>query len=160
MNIEHKQASMPEENLKAYFVKGQKCKFRRLTPNQIKRLFFNWLKDDSDIRSFDEVFDAKVMDHEDQWRKQYDLKTVKFVPKTIGSVVLDYDQKEKMAKLTFTSERHQDLLVMKPITTHKKLLKWVRDKTNDYCNENTVEIDKDILKANLVATIETTILLF
>lgn len=160
MNITQKQASMPEENLKTYFAKGQKCKFRRLTSNQIKRLFFNWLKDDSDVRTFDEVFNAKVEYHEEQWKKQYDLKTVKFVPKTLGSVTLDYNQKDRVAKLTFISERHQPLVVMKPINTHKRLLKWVRDKVNDYCNENTVEINKDNLKANLVASIETTILLF
>ena len=150
----------PEAELKTYYQRGQKCRFRKLTANQIKRLYFNWLKDDFDGRSFEEVFTKKFDDHEVQWRKQYNIKSVEFIPKTIGVVLLEYDNVEKIAKLTFTSARHSELSIMKPIKTHPKLLKWVRDKVNQYNDENIVEIDLDLLKSELKAPIETTILLF
>ena len=155
-----KQTQTPESTLKNYFARGQKCRFRKLSPNQVKRLYFNWVKDDSDTRTFEEVFQKKFDDHEALWRKQYDLKSVKFVPKDVGEVVLEYDSKEKIAKLTFKSSRHRPLVVMKPIKTHSKLLKWVRDKTNHYCDENVVEVSFEGLTTNLKAPIITTVLLF
>ena len=150
----------PETELNSYFERGKKCKFRKLSVNQIKRLYFTWLKDSSDTRTFEEVFQNKFDSHEDQWRKQYNIKSVKFVPKEIGEVVLTYDTQDKTAKLTFTSLRHQDLSIIKPIKTHSKLLKWVRDKVDNYSEENVVEIDLVDLKANLRTPIITTILLF
>lgn len=151
-------AQTPESDLQKYFDKGQQAKFKRLTKTQIRRLYFNWLKDSTDTRDFDEVFQDKYIRHEKQWLKQYNIKKVDFIPTILGTVVLTYF--DGTAKLTFESSRHRTLTITKPIKSHIKLLKWVRDKVNSYSEENIVSIDLELLKRDLQAPINTTLLLF
>ena len=153
-----KVAQTPESDLQQYFDVGQQAKFKRLTKTQIRRLYFNWLKDSTDTRSFDEVFQDKYDSHEKQWLKQYNIKKVDFVPTTLGTVTLSYT--DNTAKLTFKSARHRPLVITKPIKSHFKLLKRVKEKVNNYNEENVVTIDLELLKSNLNAPIITTLLLF
>lgn len=153
----NKQEQTPEENLGPFYEKGLSCLFKPMTRFQVRKHYFNWLKNKEDNRTFEEYFGERFDQHFKYWSKQYNIKSTNFAPKKVGKTSIEYV--DGYGVLCFDSIYHRQLKIMKPIKGHSKFLRWIKVKIREYCKENVVTIDYDMLKANLEAPIITTILL-
>ena len=135
--IEQKKLSYPESSLELFFERGAELEPDPMSARLIKRLYFKWLRDDTDTRDFDSVFQERVDRYVEAANKTRAANKAKGKSLKIGNV--EYDGQN----LTISSPRLHRPLTVRNIKKNS-LKKFVRS----YCKQYVSVIDYDHLIKN------------
>ncbi len=156
--VDRKLSATPNEQLEEYVQRGKFLPVQQLTRQEISRLYYGWLKNDKDNRTFDAVFNQRIEDHLNYWRKCLGIALLDFKPEIIGTWQLARDVDYEV--LTITSKHYQKLTIKRPaFKSNGEFKNWLTIKCKSYEHEHVVTINVDELLVTNSTNMMTAVLL-
>lgn len=129
-------AALSLDELERYYEMGAEAKPQMLSRTIVRRCYYDWLKKDSDTRSWEEVFAARLEKYKLRYEKEA-AKRSTFVPREIGSLMIENQT------LIIKNEIHEKITISRPCESNNK---WMKKTADSYAKKYCCSIDsKELL---------------